>query len=171
MVLIGASGFIIFSHAPIDPLQRVDAIVVLGGEHDGREDYGVSLAREGWAPTVLLSNPYGPGDPVMRRVCSESDQVVEVLCVQPQPLTTRGEAEMTRRLANEHSWKKIIVVSWRYHLPRARFIFDQCFSDQDGAVLMRAVPRRYDESVLSWEFTYMYQYGGLVKAMLQGDCA
>lgn len=69
LLLIGASGFILFTNAPTDPLQRADAVVVLGGEHDGREDYGIALARNGWAPTVLISNPYHSSDPVMRRVC------------------------------------------------------------------------------------------------------
>ena len=168
--MVGASGFVLFTHASEDPLERADAIVVLGGEHDGREDYGVSLARDGWAPTVLISNPYPADDPVMERVCRESDDNVEVICLAPDPLTTRGEALMAQRLARERSWSKIIVVSWRYHLPRAKFIFDQCFVDRDDAVLMRAVPRRYQQSILSWELTYLYQYGGLVKALVQGRC-
>ena len=53
----------LFANAKVDELQRVDAIVVLGGEHDGREDYRLNLARAGWAPTVVMSNPYDTGDP------------------------------------------------------------------------------------------------------------
>ena len=32
----------------------------------------------------------------------------------------------------------MIVVSWNYHMVRARYIFSQCF---DGGVTMRPVPR------------------------------
>jgi uncharacterized SAM-binding protein YcdF (DUF218 family) len=170
LVLMGVSGFIVFNSAATDPLQRADAVVVLGGEHDGREDYAIGLARSGWARTVLISNPYADWDPLMRRVCAESDSSVEVICLRPFPSTTRGEAEMARRLANQRSWTKIIVVTWKFHVPRARLVFRQCFSQDPGAVVMEAVPRRYDYSVLHWEWVYAYQYSGLLKAVALGDC-
>lgn len=169
LIDVGISGYFMLTNARVDELQHADAIIVLGGEHDGREDYAVQLAREGWAPTVVMSNPYGDDDRVMNRVCRGADGV-EVICFRPDPLTTRGEAEMMRRLADERSWSKIIVISWRYHLPRARLIFQQCFSDQPDAAVMADVPRRYRYSLLAWEFIYAYQWGGLAKAAIQGDC-
>lgn len=169
-LVIGISGFFVFKNARSDPLRLADAVVVLGGEHDGREDYGLSLAREGWAPTVVISNPYPADDSVMRRVCGRPGSGVEVICLRPSPLTTRGEADMVRRLAAQRSWDRVIVVSWRYHLPRARMVFRQCFSDDPSAVVMRAVPRPYEFSIARWEFVYIYQYAGLLKAALQGDC-
>ena len=96
---------------------------------------------------------------------------IEVLCPVPDPLTTRGEALMTRKLAAERSWDRVIVVSWRYHLPRAGYIFERCFSDAPGAVIMHAMPKRYQFSPLTWEFLYAYQWGGLAKAFIQGECA
>ena len=170
LLLMGASGYFIFTEASGDRLQRVDAVVVLGGEHDGREDYGIGLAREGWAPTVVLSNPYPATDSVMQRVCSPSGGGVEVLCVRPSTLTTRGEAEMMRRLATEKSWHKVIVVTWNYHIPRARMVFRQCFSHEPNDVVMQAVPRSYGYSPAKWELIYAYQYFALAKAILQGDC-
>jgi uncharacterized SAM-binding protein YcdF (DUF218 family) len=169
LIDMGISGHFVLTNAKVDALQHADAIIVLGGEHDGREDYAVQLAREGWAPTVVMSNPYGDQDRVMRRVCRDTDGI-EVICFRPDPLTTRGEAEMMRRLADERSWSKIIVISWRYHLPRARLIFQQCFSGQPDAAVMVAVPRRYRYSVLTWEFIFAYQWGGLAKAAIQGGC-
>jgi uncharacterized SAM-binding protein YcdF (DUF218 family) len=170
LLLVGASGVILFTNAKTDPLQRADAVVVLGGEHDGREDYGIALARSGWAPAVLISNPYPSSDPVMRRVCGESADGIEVICLPPFPSTTRGEADVARRLANERAWRKIIVVTWKYHVPRARLAFRQCFSADPNAVVMEAVPRHYDYSPAQWEYIYAYQYGGLLKAAALGDC-
>jgi uncharacterized SAM-binding protein YcdF (DUF218 family) len=170
LLLMGISGYFVFTNASADRLQRADAIVVLGGEHDGREDYAIGLARDGWAPTVVLSNPYPATDPVMQRVCTGTGGGVEVLCERPFSVTTRGEAEMIHRLAAERSWSKIIVVTWRYHMPRARLIFRQCFSRDLNAVVMQSVPRQYDFSVAHWEFVYAYQYFALAKAFVQGDC-
>ncbi|WP_349269593.1 hypothetical protein MPNTM1_05501 [Mycolicibacterium parafortuitum] len=169
LFLNGASGTLLFARAKPDPLVRADAIVVLGGEHDGREAYGLKLAEDGYGSTVLISNPYHPRDKTMKDVCrSRAD--IRVICRAPVPSTTRGEAIMTRGLADEYGWTSVIVVSWRYHLPRARRIFEQCFVTPNRSVIMRDVPRRYPFSVAQWQYTYLYQYGGWVKAEIQGQC-
>lgn len=103
----------------------------------------------------------------MKKYCDKKASKYTVLCVDPVPSTTRGEAIFTQQLAQERGWKHVIVVSWRYHLPRARFIFGQCF---DGEVTMRPVPRTYDFSLVQWEYTYLYQIAGFVKAGVQGGC-
>ncbi|MFG1930521.1 YdcF family protein [Mycobacterium sp. NPDC048908] len=168
-VLMGVSGMAVFTNAKVDQLQRADAVVVLGGEHDGREDYGIELARGGWAPTVVISDAYAKDDPVMDRVC-KPQPAIEVICARAPQMNTRGEAQMVHRLAAKRSWKKIIVVTWRYHLPRARLIFRQCFSPDPDAVVMQAVPRRYDYSLARWQFIYAYQYAAFAKAAAMGDC-
>jgi uncharacterized SAM-binding protein YcdF (DUF218 family) len=170
LLVIGISGLWVFTRAKEDALERVDAIVVLGGEHDGREEYGLSLARQGLAATVVLSNPYRPDDPIMRRFCADRHDGIEVICRSPVPSTTRGEALIARQLATERNWHRIIVVTWRFHLPRARLVFAQCFSPESGSATFRAVPRAYYYSVVRWELTYLYQYTGFVKALTQGRC-
>ena len=177
LVDLGASGYLVFTNARADPLQKADAIIVLGGEHDGREDYGIRLARDGWADTVVISNPYWSGDRVMKRVCppagrrtGSGDDRIEIICRRPEPMTTRGEALIMRELAQQRGWSRIIVVSWRYHLPRASLIFRQCYTPDPAATVMVAVPRRYEFSLLEWEFVYAYQWGGLAKAAIQGEC-
>lgn len=169
LFLNGVSGTFFFAHAPPDALRKVDAIVVLGGEHDGREAYGLTLAEQGYAPTVLMSDPYGPRDRVMKKYCQRRDDI-EVICRPPVPSTTRGEALMTRVLAEQRGWQSVIVISWRYHLPRARRIFDVCFAPPDRTVVMRDVPRSYPFSVARWQYTYLYQYAAWVKAEVQGSC-
>lgn len=164
-------GYQLFYRDHSDPLRKVDAIVVLGGEHDGREDYGLQLAREGYANTVLISDPYlndryhSAGTELMNRVCSSSTESIEVVCFAPDPSTTRGEAMFTERMAKQRHWHSVIVVSWRYHLFRARYIFGQCF---DGEVVMRSVPRDYGRSIPLRTATFAYQYIGLAKAAVLG---
>lgn len=165
----GASGTVLFARAPVDPLAAADAIVVLGGEHDGREAYGLKLTEQGYADTVVLSNPYAASDKTMKKACAPRSDI-RVICRPPAPSTTRGEALMARHLADEYGWTSIIVVSWRYHLPRARKIFEQCFVTSQRSVILRDVPRRYPFSVAQWQYTYLYQYGGWVKAEIQGRC-
>ncbi|MCX2963069.1 YdcF family protein [Gordonia aquimaris] len=168
-LVVGVLGYQLFTRDHSDPLRPADAIVVLGGEHDGREDYGLELAAQGYADTVLISDPYRPYQPsereLMNRVCDASTDTIEVICFAPQPSTTRGEAMFTQQMATARGWRSVIVVSWRYHLVRARYIFGQC---SDRQVIMRGVPRSYARSPESWAYTYAYQYGGLMKATLLG---
>ncbi|MBY6537513.1 YdcF family protein [Rhodococcus sp. BP-349] len=161
------AGYLVYTRASEDPLARVDAIIVLGGEHDGREQYGIDLAESGLADVVVLSDPYRPDDVVMRHMCNSPRESFVVMCARPTPSTTRGEALFTQELAAEHGWETVMVISWRYHLPRARYIFGQCFS---GRVITRAVPRAYDFSMVDWAFTYAYQTAGFVKAVVEGPC-
>jgi len=169
LMLMSICGIALFTNAKVDPLEKADAVVVLGGEHDGREDYGIELARSGWAPTVVISDAYLKNDPVMERVC-KPQPTIEVICARAPELTTRGEARMVHQLAAQRSWHKIIVVTWRYHLPRARLIFQQCFSRNSDAVVMEAVQRRYDFSLAHWQFIYAYQYAAFAKAEAMGEC-
>lgn len=164
---VGVVGYFLFSVPHEDPLRKVDAVVVLGGEHDGREQYGMQLAEAGYADTVVLSNPYGRGDHVMRDLCDRKVGTVTVICEVPEPSTTRGEAIFTQRLAQERGWKSVIVISWGYHLVRSKYIFDNCFS---GETVMQAVPRAYEYGPADWELIYLYQFMGTAKAMVQGSC-
>lgn len=170
LVAAGLIGYVWLGWNRDDPLQRADAVIVLAGAHDGRESYGLAVARQVSAGALVLSDPYPADDPVMRRACAGPRGDVTVICRRPAPATTRGEALLARALAAERHWNRIVVVSWGYHLPRARFIFSQCFSHQAGVVIMRAVPRDGPRSLAEWEWLSLYQEFALIKAGIEGAC-
>ncbi len=166
--ILAVTGYLLFTRPHGDPLSKADAIVVLGGENDGRLEYGLSLARQGYASTVVLSNSYAdkPADlPDFQRACASGSPTVTVLCFVPDPFTTRGEAMYVARLAKQHNWNHVIVVSWNYHAVRARYVFHQCFT---GDVTVHPVPRSYDFTPWRWALEYAYQYGALMKAFAVG---
>jgi uncharacterized SAM-binding protein YcdF (DUF218 family) len=169
LVAFTVGGHLLFTRPHSDPLTKADAIVVLGGEDDGRMQYGLELARQGYANTVVISNSYDePGDPGRKTylaACASGTAAITVICFRADPFTTRGEAMYVQRQAAQHHWKHVIVVSWNYHTIRARFIFHQCF---DGDVTMRPVPRAYDFSPITWAKVYAYQFGALAKAAVLG---
>jgi uncharacterized SAM-binding protein YcdF (DUF218 family) len=165
---LGITGFVLFNRPHGDPLTKADAIIVLGGDNDGRLEYGLSLGEQGYASTVILSNSYDdkPADlPDFERACASGTATVTVICFRPSPYSTRGEAMYLARLAKQHNWSHVIVVSWNYHTVRARYIFHQCF---DGNVTMRPVPRTYDYTLMRWALEYAYQYTALIKAFVLG---
>ena len=50
-----------------------------------------------------------------------------MVCFHPAPYSTRGEAEAFSRLAAKRGWQSVVVVSSRYHLVRARMLFERCY--------------------------------------------
>ena len=98
--------------------RRSDAIVVLGGSGP-RIQKGLALARAGYAPYLVISVPVRP--------CHWAVPHVKVICFNPHPETTQGEARATATLAREHDWHQIIVVSGIPQTTRARILFDRCY--------------------------------------------
>jgi hypothetical protein len=158
-------GLPVYVRPQIDPLRHADAILVLGGPYYTRYRYGLDLRSEGWAPTVVVSNPNGPDDPFMTDFCARPHPELDLHCLVPDPPTTKGEARELRRLASQYGWRTVIVVTYRPHISRARFILKQCF---DGDLVMVATP---DHILIGrWAFEYIHQTGGYLKAALQPDC-
>ncbi|MGQ4598121.1 ElyC/SanA/YdcF family protein [Nocardia sp. R6R-6] len=146
----------------VDLPARADAVLVLGGAHDGREQLGLRLAREGYAPRVVFSNPY-TNSAMLNRIC-HGGYSFEVLCFDPAPRTTRGEGRELARLARSHHWRRVIVVTFTPHISRARYILQKCW---DGGLLFTD-PRPH-LPVPRWAYDYAYQSVGYVKAFVE-DC-
>lgn len=105
---------------------RVSAIVVLGGLGD-RAPYGVQLAREDKASYLVFSKGL---DWIPPGICTQQVASAKVLCYQPDPDTTQGEAEGAARLAKQYGWRSIVLVTTRDQAWRARMWFGRCFTGQ-----------------------------------------
>jgi hypothetical protein len=169
LLLIAAviGGLPVYVRPQIDQLRRADAILILGGEYYARYPFGFALASKGWAPTVAVSNPNGPRDPWLTQVCATPYPypAVNLHCFIPDPPTTKGEGRALRRLAARYGWRTVIVVTFRPHISRARYILEQCF---DGDLVMVESPAHI--AVPTWAFQYVYQTAGYVRAALQPGC-
>ncbi|WP_280297711.1 YdcF family protein [Nocardia neocaledoniensis] len=139
---------------------RADAILVLGGAHDGREQLGLQLAAAGYAPRVLISNPY-ERSPMVNRIC-HGGYSFEVICFDPSPRTTLGEGRELARLGA--GWSRVIVVTFTPHISRSRYILGKCWTGE----LLFVDPKPH-LSPARWTWDYAYQSAGYVKAWFQ-DC-
>ncbi len=139
--------------------QRVNAIVVLSGSPwSSRWQRGLGLARDGYAPVLVRSDP-------LWTPCPRGPARVEVICFDPDPATTQGEAVDVARIAAEHHWHRLLVVTIVTQTTRARIRFERCYH---GAVLFSAVSPR---GVAGWLFNVAYEWGALGKALvLQRGC-
>jgi uncharacterized SAM-binding protein YcdF (DUF218 family) len=144
---------VLFVFPTVGAPARVDAIVVLGGA-GGRLDLGEQLAHEDKASFLLLSRglPWIPPGLCAGRVGS-----AKVICFQPNPDTTRGEAEGASRIAGEYGWTSLVLVTERDQVWRAHLRFQRCLAGQIYGV---AVPVPW----YRWPYAIVYQWAGTAKA-------
>jgi uncharacterized SAM-binding protein YcdF (DUF218 family) len=117
-----------------DDVGQADAVVVLSGSKHERLDRGLELVREGVAPVLVISGGLDPRQPRANELCSNGDESFDVLCFTPDPDSTRGEARKVADLAGENGWKRVLVVTSRFHVTRARMLFDRCTNVDVDAV-------------------------------------
>lgn len=165
LILAALAGIPVYVRPQIDPLRPADAIIILGGEGHRRYPYGFELGADGWAPDVVVSNPLGTKDDWLTDFCASPHREFRLHCFVPDPPTTKGEARELRRLAEQYGWRTVIVVTFRPHISRARYILQRCYN---GALIMVESPARI--SVPKWIGEYVYQTAGYVRAVLQRGC-
>lgn len=111
-----------------DRVGRADAVVVLSGSRY-RLPRALELMARGVAPVLVVSDGHRLRPVGQRTVCS-SPLPYEVLCPLPDPYSTRGEAQLVARLAQERGWRSLVVVTSRFHLFRTRLLFERCFDGE-----------------------------------------
>lgn len=132
---------------------RVSAIVMLAGPGD-RLDVALKLAREHRAPMLVVSRgQHGYGGP-----CPSAVPGVKLICFEPDPGDTRGEAEFVGKLAEQYHWRSVVLVTAREQDTRARLMMGRCFGGPIY-VIAGALPLR------SWPYQLAYEWAALFKAL------
>lgn len=132
---------------------RVDAIVMLAGPGE-RLPAALALAREHRADLVVSQGWMGYGGP-----CPPPTPGVRTVCFDPDPGTTRGEAEYVSKLAGRYGWHSLIVVATRPQAVRARLLMGRCFTGTTYAITA-PLP------LSSWPYQIVYGWAALFKALL-----
>ncbi|HWF80821.1 MAG TPA: hypothetical protein VN695_09565 [Streptosporangiaceae bacterium] len=140
---------------------KVSAIVMLAGPGD-LLSRAVDLARTGRAPFLVISL----GKPQSGNQCPPRIPGVKLVCFNPVPASTQGEAEFVGRLARRHDWRSVALVTITPQDTRARLRIERCFP---GRVYVVTAPP--DPTQTNWPYQIVYQWGALFKALiLQRSC-
>lgn len=118
-----------------DRVAKADAVLVLAGENQ-RLPIALELVERGVAPVLVISDGLDPRWTQANRLCRFGDPA-RIVCLRPEPYSTRGEARLAGRLARERGWDSLVVVTSRFHLFRARTLFERCF---DGRLDLVGAP-------------------------------
>ncbi len=142
-----------------NPLEKADAIFVLGGTMFERPLEAVDLFNEGWAPRLLLVRQFGDDGEaeLQRRGVSfqrEIDIQIDVLRQLGVPAaaidivdeqdSTKDEANILRELAIARKWSRVIVVTSKQHTRRAGLAIHGRLATTNTRAIIRA--SRYDTS-------------------------
>ncbi|WP_411036756.1 YdcF family protein [Shinella sp. BYT-45] len=120
----GIGGFLYFAEtvaaleAPREP--KADAIVVLTGGYQ-RIDHAIDLLKKGAGERLLISgvNPTTSGNQI--RKLTQSSSALFECCVDMgyEAVDTIGNANETARWISDHQFRRILVVTNNYHMPRS----------------------------------------------------
>jgi len=111
-------------------VQPADAVVLFAGATE-RLDTAVELMERGAAPNLVVPNGSTIDD--AEDLC-EGTASYQVFCPASDEITTKGEAEVIGRLAEEQGWSRLIAVTSVYHVHRATFLLGRCFDGPVDAV-------------------------------------
>jgi len=143
-----------------DPLTSADAIFVLAGTRVERPLEAADLFRAGYAPRIVLTRATAEQATVHVekrgiRVPTDFDVAKDILLgldvperalITPARIhdNTGEEAQTLRGLALEHHWRRVIVVSSKYHLRRVSLACRRALRGTGVEIVMRS--SRFDES-------------------------
>jgi uncharacterized SAM-binding protein YcdF (DUF218 family) len=142
------------------PLHRADVIVVLAGAQVDRWLEASDLYREGLASVIVMSPGYvdplcddlrARGIRLPREVDLHRDAMIQLgvpgtaIEIMPHGYdNTADEAAGVRTLAHARGWKRLIVVTSKYHTRRSRFAFNRELRGSGVEVQIRG--SRYDRA-------------------------
>jgi len=117
-----------------DPLDRADAIIVLGDDnfYADRATRGAQLFREGKASLIVASGrrlrpSAGLAELMEHDLIERGVPREKIVRFVHDADGTLEEARALARLVRERRWRSVIVVSSNFHTRRARYIFRRVF--------------------------------------------
>jgi uncharacterized SAM-binding protein YcdF (DUF218 family) len=102
---------------------------------------------------VVSQGQHGYGGP-----CPPSAPGVKLICFEPDPGNTRGEAEFVGRLAKRYDWRSVVLVASSPQDTRARILVGRCYSGSIY-VVTASLP------LSSWPYQLAYGWGALLKSL------
>jgi len=126
-----------------DPLEKADAILVLGGEKGERVFCAARLYQKGFAPYVIMSGgrltrKYPAAD-FMKEDAEDFGVPSQAILLETKALSTFDNAVLSLPLLKEHGFKSVIVVTSPYHSRRSALVFKKRYSKEKIKVIMRSV--------------------------------
>ena len=143
-----------------DPVEKADAVVVLGGGLDSRPFAAADLYKRGLAPVVLVAETEISPAAQMQLMPADVEVSAAILRKLGLPdsavqkfggavTSTRDEAQAVRRWLEQHPAERIIIPTDPFHTRRVRYVFERELDGLPVRIIVASIPsKRYDP--LQW---------------------
>jgi uncharacterized SAM-binding protein YcdF (DUF218 family) len=145
VAMAGVGLFVCVVRQPTTDDPTGDAVVVHAGGRGERLRRALEMMESGVAPTLVIMGGSVDQWPEAQRLCGQTAPF-EVLCPDPVPGTTLGEARALSELVSARGWKSVVAVTSDYHLRRAHFLDRKC----NPGLVVHGVAARSDLSTPTW---------------------
>ncbi len=164
------AGIFLFVAPAADEPEHADVLFVLGPP-DQRIADAEQLMQDGYAPTLAVSSPIDKHGKYEAAICG-AHRSYRIICFNPDPFTTQGEARALKNLSDLYGWKSADVLTAQFHVSRARVIIGRCYSGKLRMVAdQRNIPLlSFTSPTYSWAYQYVYQTAAFVKVAVHPEC-
>jgi uncharacterized SAM-binding protein YcdF (DUF218 family) len=157
-LLVGVGAVLIVA----DPIEAVDAVVVLSGDDGDRLALALQMHEQGFAPNLVITDTHSH---INRRLKAEAIDggfpAGSIYITPDQVESTVDEARAVLTLAEAQGWDKLMVVTDPFHSFRARFIFRRELRGSGISVFVRPVVGHWFRSPSwflhpeGWQFVFL----------------
>ena len=120
-------------------------MVVHAGGRGERLRRALEMMEIGAAPTLVIMGGSVDHWPAAQRLCGQTSPF-EVICPDPVPGTTLGEARALSELITGRGWKSVVAITSDYHLRRANLLDRKC----NPGLVVYGVAARSELPTLAW---------------------
>lgn len=146
--LVGIGAILIVA----DPMEPVDAVVVLSGDDGDRLALALEMHEKGMAPNLVITDTSREANRRLVREAEEGGFPEDAIYITNlQVENTLDEARAVRELSQSQGWDALMVVTDPFHSFRTRFIFLREFQGSGVNIFVRPVVGHWFRSQ-SWFF-------------------
>ena len=139
-----------------DPIQPVDAVVVLSGDDGDRLALAIEMHDQGIAPKLVITDTTEEANELLVQEARRGGFAPgDIILTTIQVRNTVDEARAVRELAQNNGWKGVMVVTDPFHSLRTRVVFRRELRQLDLEVLVRPVVGHWFRST-TW---FLYPQG------------
>ena len=156
LVLVGAVLIV------ADPVQPVDAVVVLSGDDGERLDLAIEMHENGLAPNLVITDTSQQANDLLIQQALESGFLRQDIYVTDMQVgSTVDEAIAVRDFAQNRNWDSLMIVTDPFHSFRTRFIFRRELRGSGIQLYIRPVVGHWYRSTSwflyaeGWKFTFL----------------
>lgn len=170
MIAWALMGIFLYVVPPADEPTNADVLFVLGPP-DRRIGYAEELMQQGYATTLAVSSPVGKDGRYEAAICT-AHRPYRIICFNPDPFTTQGEARALKDLSKKYSWKSANVLTAQFHVTRSRVLIGRCYTGDLHMIADRRSLPLFSASnpTYSWAYQYVYQTAAFLKVAIRPDC-